>query len=101
MARNFEDHCWKDIVGPEILEVYKPYHREVFVGPRPALLAIDLYNLVYRGGAHPPHEIAAEYPSTCGIHAWDAIEPVAQDQPSGMLGDHLLLAHLVLHGHSP
>lgn len=75
MARDFEDHCWKDIVGPEILDVYKPYRREVFVGPRPALLAIDLYNIVYRGGAYPPHEIAEEHPSTCGIHAWDAIEP--------------------------
>ena len=75
MAKDFEDHCWRDIVTPEILEVYKPYHRETFVGPRPALLAIDLYNLVYRGGPKPPHEIAAEHPSTCGVHAWDAIEP--------------------------
>ena len=75
MARDFEDHCWKDVVSPEILEVYKHYRREVYVGERPALLAIDLYNLVYRGGARPPHEICSEYPSTCGIHAWDAVEP--------------------------
>lgn len=75
MAREFEDHCWQDIVSPEILEIYKPYHREVFVGPRPALLAIDLYDLVYRGGARPPHEITAEFPSTCGEYAWNAIEP--------------------------
>lgn len=75
MARDFEDHCWKDVVSPEILEVYKHYHREVFVGPRPALLAIDLYNLVYKGGAKPPHEISSEFPSTCGVHAWNAIEP--------------------------
>src|SRR5437773_12038930 len=47
---NFEDHCWKDIVTPEILETYKPYHRETYIGQRPALLAIDLYNLVYEGG---------------------------------------------------
>ncbi len=75
MARDFEDHCWKDIVTPEILRIYEPYRREVFVGPRPALLAIDLYNLVYRGGARPPEEIIAEFPSTCGRHAWDAVEP--------------------------
>ena len=75
MARDFEDHCWKDIVTPEIVATYAPYRREVSVGPRPALLAIDLYNLVYRGGARPPHEITAEFPSTCGVHAWDAIEP--------------------------
>ena len=25
---NFEDHCWKDIVTPEILKTYRPYQRE-------------------------------------------------------------------------
>ena len=75
MERDFEDHCWRDIVSDEILSVYEPYHRDVFVGERPALLAIDLYNLVYRGGAEEPHEIIAEHPSTCGKYAWEAVEP--------------------------
>ncbi len=75
MTRDFEDHCWRDIVSDEILRVYEPYHREVYVGERPALLAIDLYNLVYRGGAREPHEIIAEHPSSCGKYAWDAVEP--------------------------
>lgn len=73
--RNFEDHCWRDIVPPEILKIYEPYHRDVYVGERPALLAIDLYNLVYRGGAGEPHDIVEEYPSSCGKYAWEAIEP--------------------------
>jgi nicotinamidase-related amidase len=75
MARDFEDHCWKDIVSPEILIIYEHYRRDVFVGARPAVLAIDLYNLVYRGGDKPPHEISGEFPSTCGEYAWAAIEP--------------------------
>ena len=75
MARDFEDHCWKDIVSPEILSIYEHYRRDVHVGARPALLAIDLYNLVYRGGAKPPHEISGEFPSTCGEFAWAAIPP--------------------------
>ena len=75
MARDFEDHCWKDIVSPEILKIYEHYRRDVFVGARPALLAIDLYNLVYRGGDKPPHEISGEFPSTCGEYAWAAIAP--------------------------
>lgn len=75
MARDFEDHCWRDIVSDEILRVYEPYHRDVYVGERPALLAIDLYNLVYRGSAKEPHEIIGDYPSTCGKYAWDAVEP--------------------------
>ncbi len=75
MARDFEDHCWADVVSPEILETYRDYRRDVFVGPRPAQLAIDLYNVVYRGGAHPPHEITRDHPSTCGMYAHEAIEP--------------------------
>ena len=75
MARDFEDHCWQDIVSPELLKIYQHYRRDVFVGARPALLAIDLYNLVYRGGNKPPHEISGEFPSTCGEYAWAAIEP--------------------------
>ena len=49
MARDFEDHCWKDVVSPDVLRIYEPYRRDVYVGERPALLAIDLYNFVYRG----------------------------------------------------
>jgi maleamate amidohydrolase len=75
MIDDFEDHCWKDIVTPDILEIYSSYKRNTFVGPAPALLAIDLYELVYRGGPHPPHQISRDYPSTCGRYAYEAIEP--------------------------
>ena len=50
MARDFEDHCWKDVFDAETLEIYEPYRREVRVGRGPAVLAIDLYNKVYQGG---------------------------------------------------
>ncbi len=75
---NFEDHCWKDIVTPEILETYTPYHRETYIGQRPALLAIDLYNLVYEGGPKYPHELVKEHKSSCGIYAYDAIKPTQE-----------------------
>jgi maleamate amidohydrolase len=75
MSDDFEDHCWKDIVTPDILEVYSCYKRRTFVGPAPALLAIDLYELVYRGGSHPPDKIAKEFPNACGHYAYEAIEP--------------------------
>src|SRR5271154_6995549 len=75
MSDDFEDHCWKDVVTPEILEVYSCYKRKTFVGPSPALLAIDLYELVYRGGAHPPDKIAKDFPNACGHYAYEAIEP--------------------------
>jgi nicotinamidase-related amidase len=38
-------------------------------------LAIDLYDLVYRGGAKPPLELNDRYPNTCGMFAHRAIEP--------------------------
>jgi maleamate amidohydrolase len=73
MIDAFEDHCWKDIVPAEMLEVYAHYRRKLFVGPAPALLAIDLYELAYQGGARPVAEVARRYPSSCGEHAWAAI----------------------------
>jgi nicotinamidase-related amidase len=75
MSNDFEDHCWKDIVPADLLELYSHYARKVFVGPAPALLAIDLYELAYQGGAKPPATLHREYPSSCGEYAHAAIEP--------------------------
>ncbi len=76
--RDFEDHCWKDVVGAEDMELYSPYRRETFLGKRPALLAIDLYNQVYAGGPRPVYEVAKEFPGSCGENAWNAVEPTKQ-----------------------
>jgi len=78
MPDDFEDHCWKDVVGPEALDVYSHYKRQTYIGPRPALLAINLYNLVFYGGPKAVHEVAKEYPSSCGINAWNAIKPIQE-----------------------
>jgi nicotinamidase-related amidase len=71
----FNDHCWKDVVPESDLKLYAGWRRETFVGPRPALLAIDLYDLVYCGGPLPPPEINERYPNTCGAFAHRAIAP--------------------------
>src|SRR6266568_1369790 len=71
----FEDHCWKDVIPPDVIELYSNYRREVGVGPSPALVAIDLYELVYQGGAKPVAELMKAYPNSCGEYAWAAIEP--------------------------
>ena len=75
MARDFEDHCWKDIVNDEILEIYEAYHRKTYVGKNPAVLAIDLYNKAYEGGNKPVREVNRQYSGSCGENAWKAIEP--------------------------
>jgi len=71
----FEDHCWKDVIPEEDYATYAPYVRDTYIGENPALLVIDLYNLVYKGGPNLPHEITKDFPSTCGVYAHEAIEP--------------------------
>lgn len=76
MARDFEDHCWNDVISPEVLKTYEPYRRATFVGERPALLAIDLYNFVYRGDPDKePHQLVDDFPGACGKYAQETIEP--------------------------
>lgn len=75
MKDAFEDHCWQDIIPAHILDLYKHYKRDLYIGPSAALLAIDLYELAYEGGPRPVSEVAKDYPSSCGINAWNAIEP--------------------------
>ncbi len=71
----FEDHCWKDVIPEADIRLYELWRRETFIGPRPALLAIDLYDLVYRGGPRSPNELHEEHPGSCGIYAHQAIAP--------------------------
>lgn len=75
MTDRFEDHAWKDVVPEDLLAIYSAYRRETFVGPNPALLLIDLYNMAYQGGPKPPLELQDSYPSSCGVYAHRAIEP--------------------------
>ena len=74
----FEDHCWQGLYSDEDYATYAPYIRETFIGKNPAVLAIDLYNLVYKGGAKPPHETTGEFPSTCGKYAHGAMDPIVE-----------------------
>jgi len=75
MVGDFEDHCWQDTVPADILDIYSHYERKTFVGPAPALIAIDLYELAYQGGAKPVAELHRTYPSSCGEYAHEAIAP--------------------------
>ena len=75
MARDFEDHCWKDVVDPDMLQIYQAYRRKTYVGDKPAVLAIDLYNKAYLGGDRPVKEVDREFSGSCGENAWRAIAP--------------------------
>jgi maleamate amidohydrolase len=71
----FEDHCWMDVVSPELLQIYEAYQRQLYIGKKVALLAIDLYNCVFPPKSMPVQEAIQIHPSSCGENAWNAIEP--------------------------
>ena len=75
MSTDFEDHCWKDVIPQYVIEMYERRRRKTFVGPSPAIVAVDLYESVYQGGNRPMEELAKTHPSSCGANAWGAIEP--------------------------
>jgi maleamate amidohydrolase len=70
-----QEHCWRDVIPEEVRNLYAHYRRESEFGPAPALIAIDLYELAYQGGALPVAEVSRTFPSSCGEYAWAAIEP--------------------------
>jgi maleamate amidohydrolase len=77
MARDFEDHCWKDVIDADTIAIYQAYRRQTYVGDNPAVLAIDLYNKAYLGGNRPVRDVDREFSGSCGEHAWKAL-PLTQ-----------------------
>ncbi|MDP9888684.1 nicotinamidase-related amidase [Pseudarthrobacter enclensis] len=71
-------HCWEDISDDSMRKIYTSYERPLGVGPRPAVLAIDLYNLVFEGGPHAPEDLCQQFPSTCGRYAHAALGPITE-----------------------
>jgi maleamate amidohydrolase len=75
MVCKFEDYCWADVMDEETLAIYADYERELKVGPRPAVLMIDVYQASYDGGQQRVIDAIKEYPSSCGERAWAMVEP--------------------------
>jgi maleamate amidohydrolase len=73
--RDFNDHCWNDVVDQETIDIYASYRRELFVGRNPAVLAIDLYKKAYQGGNRPVAEVNRTFDGSCGENAWQALPP--------------------------
>src|SRR5947207_13873905 len=81
MVRDFEDYCWKDLIDLDTLQIYQAYHRRIYVGDNPAVLAIDLYNKAYLGGDRPVKEVDREFSGTCGENAWKALRVTRKHTP--------------------
>ncbi len=72
LGEKFEDHCWRDVVSEETLEVYRPYVRDVCIKGTAALLSIDLFASVFPSGPMSLLEAIRENPKSCGPYAWEA-----------------------------
>lgn len=67
------NHPWDDILDDELNTLLARRLPRPLLGQRPALIAVDLYDLVYDGGPRPVTELMEQYPASCGEFAWAAL----------------------------
>ena len=72
------ERLWNDVVDAATSALLARRKVPPFRGRRPALVAVDLYDLVYDGGPRPVRELIDEYPASCGEHAWHALPPTME-----------------------
>jgi nicotinamidase-related amidase len=68
-------HAWEDVIDDEIRRINANYAERMGLRDRPALLCIDNYNAVFGDRPEPVLEAMARFPSSCGLAAWNAVEP--------------------------
>jgi hypothetical protein len=71
-------NSWGDRIDSTTLALMSNRKVAPFAGRRSALVAIDLYDLVYDGGPRPVRELMEDYPSSCGEHAGKALPPTIE-----------------------
>ena len=70
---NTQTQPWDDVLDTETRQLLARRPNRPNAGRSPALIAIDLYDLVYDGGPRPVSELMDQYPSSCGEFAWRAL----------------------------
>jgi maleamate amidohydrolase len=68
-------HVWEDVIDDEIRAIAGNYASRMGLRDRPALLCIDNYNAVFGDKPEPVLEAMQRFPSSCGLAAWNAVEP--------------------------
>lgn len=66
---------WEDILDDELRLLLAKRQPRPSLGKRPAIIAVDLYDLVYDGGPRPVIELMDKFPASCGEYAWAALPP--------------------------
>lgn len=69
------ERLWEKVVDAPTRALLARRDVPPFAGRRPAIIAVDLYDLVYDGGARPVRELIEQYPASCGENAWRALPP--------------------------
>jgi maleamate amidohydrolase len=64
---------WEDVLDEQTRALIARRPPRPLLGSRPAIVAIDLYELAYAGGSRPVIELQAEHPESCGAFAWSAL----------------------------
>ena len=72
------EHLWSDVVDAPTRALLVRRKVPPFAGSRPAIVAVDLYDLVYDGGPRPVRELIESYPASCGEYAWNALPPTIE-----------------------
>ena len=68
-------HVWEDVIDDEIRAIAGNYASRRGLRDRPALVCVDNYNAVFGDKPEPVLEAMKRFPSSCGLAAWNAIEP--------------------------
>ena len=69
---------WKEVVDAPTQALLAKRTVRAFAGRRPAVVAVDLYDLVYDGGPRPVRELIERFPASCGERAWKALAPTIE-----------------------
>lgn len=72
------ERLWEDVVDAPTRALLARRAVRSFKCKRPALVAVDLYDLVYDGGPRPVRELIEQYPASCGEYAWRALPPTIE-----------------------
>ena len=68
-------HAWEDVIDDEIRAIAGNYAARRGLRDRPALVCVDNYNAVFGDKPEPVLEAMKRFPSSCGLAAWNAVEP--------------------------
>jgi nicotinamidase-related amidase len=69
---------WEDVVDAPTQALLAKRSVPRFAGQRAAIVAVDLYDLVYDGGPKPVRELIEKFPASCGERAWRALPPTVE-----------------------